>query len=222
MRLRGYDESTEELSDDLKNITGAIADLTKTASNGGKGISLFTDESRQTYKSTYEIIKEIAKIWNELSDKNQAELLEKLAGKRNSQVVAAAIQNFSTAEKAMTEMANSQGNAMAEMEIAYESINYKVNQFKETLVGIAQSSFNQDFLKSMVDSGTRVLNVFDDLSPSLSFILEQFATLLELVTKIADFAGGIPLLIGGIGLKNIGSPKMFGLVLNLPIIICVL
>ena len=144
------------------------------------------------------------------------------AGKRNSQVVAAAIQNFSTAEKAMTEMANSQGNAMAEMEIAYESINYKVNQFKETLVGIAQSSFNQDFLKSMVDSGIRVLNVFDDLSPSLSFILEQFATLLELVTKIADFAGGIPLLIGGIGLKNIGSPKMFGLVLNLPIIICVL
>ena len=222
MRLRGYDESTEELSDDLKNITGDIADLTKTASNGGKGISLFTDESRQTYKSTYEIIKEIAKIWNELSDKNQAELLEKLAGKRNSQVVAAAIQNFSTAEKAMTEMANSQGNAMAEMEIAYESINYKVNQFKETLVGIAQSSFNQDFLKSMVDSGIRVLNVFDDLSPSLSFILEQFATLLELVTKIADFAGGIPLLIGGIGLKNIGSPKMFGLVLNLPIIICVL
>ena len=183
---------------------------------------MFTDESRQTYKSTYEIFKEIAKIWNELSDKNQAELLEKLAGKRNSQVVAAAIQNFSTAEKAMTEMANSQGNAMAEMEIAYESINYKVNQFKETLVGIAQSSFNQDFLKSMVDSGIRVLNVFDDLSPSLSFILEQFATLLELVTKIADFAGGILLLIGGIGLKNIGSPKMFGLVLNLPIIICVL
>ena len=222
MRLRGYDESTEELSDDLKNITGDIADLTKTASNGGKGISLFTDESRQTYKSTYEIIKEIAKIWNELSDKNQAELLEKLAGKRNSQVVAAAIQNFSTAEKAMTEMANSQGNAMAEMEIAYESINYKVNQFKETLVGIAQSSFNQDFLKSMVDSGIRVLTVFDDLSPSISFILEQFANLLELVTKIADFAGGIPLLIGGIGLKNIGSPKMFGLVLNLLIIICVL
>ena len=61
MRLRGYDESTEELSDDLKNITGDIADLTKTASNGGKGISLFTDESSQTYKSTYEIIKEIAK-----------------------------------------------------------------------------------------------------------------------------------------------------------------
>ena len=207
MRLRGYDESTEELSDDLKNITGDIADLTKTASNGGKGISLFTDESRQTYKSTYEIIKEIAKIWNELSDKNQAELLEKLAGKRNSQVVAAAIQNFSTAEKAMTEMANSQGNAMAEMEIAYESINYKVNQFRETLVGIAQSSFSQDFLKSIVDSGTRVLNVFDDLSPSISFILEQFATLLEFVTKLADTIGGIPLLIAGIGLKNVGNIK---------------
>ena len=183
---------------------------------------MFTDESRQTYKSTYEIFKEIAKIWNELSDKNQAELLEKLAGKRNSQVVAAAIKNFATAEKAMNEMANSQGNAMAEMEIVYESINYKVNQFKETLVGIAQGLFSQDFLKSMVDSGTRILNVFDDLTPSLSFILEQFATLLEFVTKLADTIGGIPTLMLGIGIKNIGSPKMFGLVLNLPIIRSVL
>ena len=74
----------------------------------------------------------------------------------------------------------------------------------------------------MVDSGTRVLNVFADLSPSISFILEQFATLLEFVTKLADTIGGIPILIAGIGLKNIGSPKTFGLVLNLPIIICVL
>ena len=37
---RMYDEETEELSDDLKNISGDIADLTKTASTPG-GISLF-------------------------------------------------------------------------------------------------------------------------------------------------------------------------------------
>lgn len=71
---RMYDEETEELSDDLKTITGDIADLTKVASNNYQGISLFTDEDKETYKSTYEIIKEISEIWDELNDKTQAEL----------------------------------------------------------------------------------------------------------------------------------------------------
>lgn len=201
MRLRGYDEETEELSDDLKNITGDIANLTKTASNGGRGISLFTDESRETYKSTYQIIKEIAAIWDELSDKNQAELLEKLAGKRNSQVVSAAINNFASAEKAIDEMANSQGNAMAEMEIAYDSIAYKVNEFKESLVGLGQTIFEQDALKWIIDKGTTIIEVLD---------------------KIVEKIGLLPTILGGIAFKNIGSPKMFGLILKLPIVMCVL
>lgn len=54
MRIRGYDEETMELSEDLANIEGDIADLTKTASDPN-GISLFTDSTRTEYKSTYEI-----------------------------------------------------------------------------------------------------------------------------------------------------------------------
>lgn len=71
MRVRGYDEETEELTEEYENLSGTIADLTKTASKPG-GISLFTDSSKQTYKSTYEILKEISEIWDEISDKNQA------------------------------------------------------------------------------------------------------------------------------------------------------
>ena len=116
MRIRGYDEETEELSDDLKNITGDIADLTKTASKP-QGISLFTDETKQTYKSTYQILKEISEIYDDLSDKTQAQLLEKLAGKRGGQVVAGLITNMKTAEKALVEMENAGGSADNEMQI---------------------------------------------------------------------------------------------------------
>lgn len=70
MRVRGYDEETEELSEDLKTISGDIADLTKV--NGKGGISLFTDKTKQTYKSTYQILKEISLIWDDLTDKQQA------------------------------------------------------------------------------------------------------------------------------------------------------
>lgn len=80
MRIRGYDEETEQLSEDLQNISGDIADLTKVAGKGG--ISLFTDSSKTTYKSTYQILKEIAAIYHDLTDKQQADLLEKLAGEQ--------------------------------------------------------------------------------------------------------------------------------------------
>lgn len=79
MRIRGYDEETEELLDDYEELKGAIADLTKTAKTPG-GISLFTDESKTEFKSTYQLLKEIAEIYHDLTDKQQAQLLEKLAG----------------------------------------------------------------------------------------------------------------------------------------------
>lgn len=194
MRIRGYDEETGQLSDDLVGLKGKIADLTKTASNGGRGISLFTDETRQTYKSTYRIIKEISEIWDELSDKNQAELLEALAGKRNGQVVSATIKNFSAAERAVQEMSNANGNAMAEMEIAYESIGYKINYFKESLVGLGQTIFEQDVIKSVVDSGSGIIEFLD-------MVIEKL--------------GGVPSLLlainTGLAFKNIG---VFGIINN--------
>jgi hypothetical protein len=79
MRLRGYNEETEELDDGLKNIKGDIADLTKTASTPG-GISIYSDETTKELKSTKQLLGEIADIYNDLTDKQQADLLEKIGG----------------------------------------------------------------------------------------------------------------------------------------------
>ncbi len=79
MRLRGYDEETESYTNNVEVLTGTIANLTKTAQTPG-GISLFTDETKQTYKSTYQLLEDISKVYSQLSDKNQAELLEAIAG----------------------------------------------------------------------------------------------------------------------------------------------
>lgn len=80
LRIRGYDEEVQSYTKDLANMGGDIADLTKTASTPG-GLSIFTDEDRDTYKSTYEIFKDISEIYDQMSDKNQAALLEAVAGK---------------------------------------------------------------------------------------------------------------------------------------------
>lgn len=166
MRIRGYDEETESYTEDLENLSGTIADLTKTVSSPG-GISLFTDSSKETFKSTYDIIKDISKIYDELSDKNQAELLEALAGKRQGQIVAAMINNFSNAEKSMKSMANSTGNAMEEMNVIFESADYKLNRLKETGIGIGQNLINSDGMKASIDTVYAFARAIDFLTGKL-------------------------------------------------------
>lgn len=72
-KIRGYDEETEQVTEDTAVLTGEIANLTRTASNGFKGVTLFEDDG-QTFRSTYDILDDIASIWDELSDRNQAEI----------------------------------------------------------------------------------------------------------------------------------------------------
>ena len=168
MRLRSYNEETEEFDEELKNISGDIADLTKI--NGKGGISIFTDESKETYKSTYQVLKEISEIWDELNDKQHAELLEKLGGKRGGQVIAGLLTNFSAAEKAMQEMENAAGAADAEMTIIQSSISYKLNALKETWTGTLQAIIDRGDLGKAVDDLTA-------LSEALGFIISKLGLL---------------------------------------------
>lgn len=177
MRLRGYDEETEQLSYDLKSLSGDIADLTKSAQHP-MGVSIFTDETRTTYKSTYQILKDISGIYDELSDKQQAELLEKIAGKRNSQVVAAILNNFDAVNSSIETMQDSAGNAEQEMGVIMDSIEYKTNRLKETAVGIAQDIFQRDSTKRMVDNLTSLLEIINSLTKAVGGLGTAFVGLM--------------------------------------------
>lgn len=174
MRIRGYDEETEEYSEDIAVLTGKIADLTKVASNNNRGVSLFEVGNPEQYRSTYDILKDIADIWDELTDKNQAQLLEVLFGKQRAQVGAAILSNFESAESAIVKMQDSAGNAMQEMEKVYDSLEYKLNQFKETWIGVAQNLADSDALKFGVDA----INVFSSAIAGLIDILGPLGTAL--------------------------------------------
>ena len=68
-------------------------------------------------------------VWHDLTDISQANILEMLGGKRNSNVLAALLENFSTAEKVVETSANSAGSALEENEKVIESTQGKINQF---------------------------------------------------------------------------------------------
>ena len=157
MRIRGYDEETEELSEDLENISGDIADLTKVAGKGG--VSIFTDETRKTYKSTYQILKDISAVWHDLTDKQQADLLEKLGGKRGAQSIATLLDDFSSVEKAMQTMQNAAGSSEREMDIIRDSLEFKINSLRETWVGVLTDITDRGEIGDIIDSLTKISEV---------------------------------------------------------------
>lgn len=166
MRIRGYDEETEEYVGGIEELSGEIADLTKTASKPG-GISLFTDDSKTEFKSTTQLLRDISEIYDELTDKQQADLLEKLAGKRQGQVVAAILSNFGAVEKSLATMADSAGGAMREMEIIEESLEFKLNALKETSTGVFQNLFAKEDMIVVIELLTKLMEVLDFLTEKL-------------------------------------------------------
>lgn len=185
LRLRSFDESTEEYSDDLKNITGELVDLTKTAQHT-QGVSIFKDGSTTEFKSLVEYFGQIHDIWDEMTQKQQNDFLLKAFGRTQAQAGAALIQNYSGVTKALDEMSNSAGSADKEMETIKSSLEYKLNALKETWVGTAQQLADRSVIGGVIDGLT---------------------TISELIQKIgvlpsAAIGGGIFALF-----KNVGTTK---------------
>ena len=199
MRIRGYDEETEELSEDFENLSGKIADLTKTASKPG-GISLFSDKDKTTYKSTYQLLKDISEIYDELTDKQQAELLEKLGGKRGGQVIAAILNDFSEVERAMKEMSEAAGSADNEMKIIQDSIDYKLNALKESWIGFLQDALKREDIKKLFDAlieGSKSLQEsITIIIPVLTKFINGLSWLIETISKMNGYIKGFGLLTG--------------------------
>lgn len=155
MRIRGLDEETEEALENYDELKGKIADLTKTESTPG-GVSLFTDASKTEYKSTYQFLKDIANIWDELDDKRQASLLETIAGKRGGQVLAGILNDFSRVDDALKNMEDAAGSADAEMSIVQDSIDYKLNALKQTWIGVLTEITDRGDIGGIIDFLTNV------------------------------------------------------------------
>lgn len=158
LRIRGYSEETEELDDELKNITGDVVNLTKTASNP-IGVSLFTDATQTEYRSMVDYLRDISNIWDEIDAKSQTALLDKLFGKRGASVGSALIKNFDSVERALKEMENAGGSADKEMTIIQESLSYKMNEFKQTWVGTIQTLIDRGDLGRLIDNLTKISEV---------------------------------------------------------------
>lgn len=151
-------EQAGEETDGIAESTAELRDLIMQITRGaGKAVDIMADEN--TFKSTYQILKEISEVWDNIEDKEQAALQAKLGGKRNANAIAAILENFEIAEQAMETAANSAGSAMTELSKYQESIEGHIVRLKTAFQDLAKTLIDSDLVKKVVDFGTLLLDI---------------------------------------------------------------
>lgn len=169
MYLRAAKTAAEEeglITDGMATSVSKLRDELFALTNGKVDIQIDEDN----FKSTYQILKELSEVWNELTDITQANILERIGGKRNSNVVSALLSNFDIADEVLATTADSAGSALAENEKYLDSINGKAAQFQAQFEALSSAVINSELVKGVYDTGTGALGFFTELVELLGSI----------------------------------------------------
>lgn len=158
-------ESTEGMANSVSELRAEILALT------GNEVDIQIDEN--TFKSTYQIMKELSEVWDELTDISRANILEMIGGKRNSNVVMSLIENFEVAEEVIASAADAAGSALEENAKHLASIEGAISKFKATFEELSITLIDGEFVEDIVNIGTGLLNI------------------LNVVAKVVDALGGL-------------------------------
>ncbi len=173
IEVDGMANSVSELRSELKSLTG---------------IDIMLDS--KNFKSTYQIMKELSQVWDNLSDVTQANVTEMIGGKRNANAVSAILGNFQVAESAMESAANSANVAWEENEKYLNSIQGRLAQLDASFQALSTDVLSSDLVKTGV-----------------SFL----TTVVKLIDKLVNLTGALP---AGLGIAafatQLGEPKMTG------------
>ena len=179
---------------DGEEEVSTVAKLQEKFSNATKGAVNIVDQTSGQLRNVYDILDDLAGVWDSL-DKNTREALAiEAAGVRQKQVFLALMQNWKGVEDAVESAKNSLGSADEENEKYINSIQGKLENLESATQKLSKTLIDSDLVKFFVDLGTTGVKAIDGIVNAL--------------TPLGAAAG-----IGGIvaGIKNIGRPKMFGL-----------
>lgn len=176
MRLRGMKGELEELgeeSEGVENISqmqGKILNLTHGA------VNIFDKQGE--FRSTYDILMDIAAVYKDLTSTEQADLLETIAGKHRANDVAAFLSNAENAAGMVEAAENSAGSAANENAKYLESLQGRITSLQASLQTLSVSFLDSDFLSGAVGG----VNDF-----------------VQAITGLINEVGPIPALMGAVG-----------------------
>lgn len=219
LRITGTEAAKEELAelgedvDDFvvtttSKLNEQVKSLTKTV--GKDGISLLDDNGN--YRSTYEILQDIADVWEQIAEEDlktgqnrQNALLEMLAGKNRSNILASILQSPETLREAYNASVNdSDGSAQEELTKYLDSIEGRIQLFQNRLQEFWYNLIDSDVVKQVVDAGTELINILDNVISGLSnsgipnLIVGFLTGTISLISKLTSGLGELSTVLAGV------------------------
>lgn len=176
-------ESTDGMANSVSELRDELLKLTKNK------VDILLDDS--TFKSTYQILKELSEVWQDIADVDQANILELVGGKRNATAITSLLNNFKDAEAALQTAQEAAGSATAENEKYLDSINGKLDILQAKFETIANNLLDSSFVKFILDIATGLAEVLT--------LLSQFPF------AITTIVAGISAISGALKMKEISQ-----------------
>lgn len=166
LRVRGVKSELEDMGEETEGILntsklqGKIKALT--------GVDLL-DETNG-FRNIYDILMEIADVWDDLDSMSQASVIELMAGKNRANVFTSIMKQADTIKSAYNIALGSEGSAMAENEKHLNSIQGRMELFTNALQTMWVNALDSDTIKFFVDAGTAIVKFVDavGLLPTLT------------------------------------------------------
>lgn len=166
------EELGEDVSDDVDSISKVqtqILNLTHGA------VNIF--DANDEFRDYYEIMEDIADVYDDLSSTEQASLSEILFGKQRGNQGAALINAFQSGQisKALAASQNADGSAEAELDKWNESIEAALGRLEATWQTFSTHMLDSDLVKGVINTGNEILKVIDSIMQAIGSIPSAIA-----------------------------------------------
>lgn len=181
--LEAMGEDTEFACETLSDYRDLVLGLTNNKVNivGNDG----------EYKSTYEILKDISEVWDEMNSMEQSALMKALFGTRQANIGSSILENFDIAKDVMKSAEEASGSALKEQENYEKGIQYSLDRLIAKFQEFSNHILDSKLIKGVVDFGTTTIDVVDKVTSALGSL-----------GTIGVIGGGI------LGAKNAGKCRM--------------
>lgn len=163
-RIRGAKTELTNMGEDTDGLVESTSKL-QALVKGITGVDILESDGK-TFKDIYTIVSGISEKWATLSDIDRASLLESLAGKNQSNALAAALSQPEILKKAYEEATNAEGSARRENEEYAKSVQASIDLTKAKLEELSNDLLSSDFLKGAIDAGGKLIEVLNGIVKS--------------------------------------------------------
>ena len=169
-----------------------------------KSIGISIKKANGDFRDNDEVLLDISKKWDSLSQTQQRYIATTIAGSRQQSRFIAMVGDYERTRELMSYATDSEGASNEQFGKTLDSLEAKLNKFQNAWKTFLMGIMNDSWTKGLVDAGTKVLGIVNDIINALSFDgklkgVKSFLSIFTAFTGLKMAGRGVNMLLGGLG-----------------------